>query len=398
MIYTITLVVYMIKRVLLPLFVIWESINFVIASFAPLFIPYLGFFSYPETMDKYNMPPLIQSLTNFDGILYILIATEGYYPTEQAYFPLFPLLIRVVIPLTNNNPIIAGVLLSHTAFIFSLIFLFKLLNNYLHYKKIVWFFLFLFAYPTSYYFGVVYTESVFLFFLIGSIYFFKSNKYFLAFLFAYCTGLTRVVGLFLILPLFSILLERILPLIHTPLKQIVRKNLSLLAVCLAPLFGLLTYSFYLFQTTGDPLYFFHAQEDFGANRSSNLVLLPQVIYRYIKIFLTADKNFQYFVAILELSFLLFACVILLIDLWKNARKRPIPYLRLGLNAFSWVNLLLSPLTGTLTAIPRYTLLSLSIFLALGEFENKVIKVSLLLVMILFHILLFAFFIQGYYIT
>jgi len=363
--------------------------NFFISLLAPYFIPFLGFFSYVNDMFQYGLPPFLRSLSNFDGIFYIRIALKGYSQYEQAYFPLYPILIRYV-DMIVKNAILSGVLISYTAFLGAVYMLNKFLSEILHYKSRLWFFLLLLAYPTSYYFGVMYTESVFLFLFISSLYFFKKERYVLAGMFGFLTALTRVVGIFVLIPYAIFFLEDFIK--KHP------KYLKLLVACMGPVLGLASYSYYLWKTTGDFIYFFHAQEFFGAHRSTSIILLPQVIYRYIRIFLTADHNFQYFVAVLEFVFLLFAGGVLVFEFLKLVKQKKFNFVRAGLWSFSIINLILPTLTGTLTAVPRYSLLSLSIFLYLGEIKNRGLKLIIIGGFIILHIILFAFFVQGYYVT
>jgi Gpi18-like mannosyltransferase len=367
-----------------------KVIDLLVSIVAPHIIPYLGFFSYGPEMLKYAMPNFIRVLTNFDGIFYIRIALNGYSQTEQAYFPVYPLAIRAVTGIVRN-PIIAGVLISHVTF-FGMLWFF---NEYLKtiYKKTstkrYWIMAMLLTYPTSYYFGVMYTESIFLFFLVGTLYFQKKEMHALAFLFGYVTGLTRVVGVFLFIPLLFAYYHA-----H---RTKVRVKMALLSTT-GPVFGLVTYMMYLWKTTGDPLYFFHAQESFGAQRSTHLILPPHVIYRYIKIFTTAQFNFQYIVAVLELSFYIFALCILSYQLYKLLNQKTKDFSMIGLNIFSFVNIIVPSLTGTLTAMPRYTMVALSIYFALGEIKNTQVKVFLITIFSLLHIVMFAYFVQGYYVT
>lgn len=382
---------------MVALFVLWKLIDLVTAFLAPQFVPYLGFFSYGKDMLIYGLPDFFRSLTNFDGIFYIRIALHGYSYTEQAFFPLYPLLIRYVNDVLHN-PIISGVLISYIAFIVGLINF----SRYLHevhldtYRK--WVSLFLISYPTSYYFGTMYTESTFFALFVSTLYFAKKKRIFLACMCAYFAALTRFVGVFAVIPLSLLFISRILNTKTRSISQMMKQYWKYMLLAISPLLGLATYSLYLYKTTGDALFFFHVQERFGANRSTHLILPFQVLFRYMKIFFVADWSFQYFVAIVEFSFYLFAIVILLYDLRKILQHKKYNLDRLGLNLFSFINVIIPSLTGTLTAIPRYTLLSLSIFFVLAEIKNTACKYVLLLLFSIMHIVLFTFFIQGYYVT
>jgi hypothetical protein len=104
------------------------------------------------------------------------------------------------------------------------------------------------------------------------------------------------------------------------------------------------------------------------------------------------------VAVLEFVFLLFAGGVLVFEFLKLVKQKKFNFVRAGLWSFSIINLILPTLTGTLTAVPRYSLLSLSIFLYLGEIKNRGLKLIIIGGFIILHIILFAFFVQGYYVT
>jgi hypothetical protein len=72
--------------------------------------------------------------------------------------------------------------------------------------------------------------------------------------------------------------------------------------------------------------------------------------------------------------------------------------RLALNIFSLANLLLPTLTGTFSSIPRYALLSVSIFIFLSQIKNNWIKITMAIIFLIFHILVLGFFGQGYFIS
>ena len=62
-----------------------------------------------------------------------------------------------------------------------------------------------------------------------------------------------------------------------------------------------------------------------------------------------------------------------------------------------INLVLPTLTGTFSSIPRYALLSLSLFLYLGEMKNKFVRISVAVLFAFLHVVLLGFFIQGYFV-
>ena len=64
----------------------------------------------------------------WDAVHYLDIATQGYRGTNMAFFPLYPLLIRIVGSLAGNH-LVAGLLISNASFFFGLLYLYKLLEH-----------------------------------------------------------------------------------------------------------------------------------------------------------------------------------------------------------------------------------------------------------------------------
>lgn len=377
------------KKIFL-LFFAWRIFDFLILFLASRFIPYLGFFPYKEVLASYNLPSWLTSLANFDGVHYLLIAQRGYGQYEQAFFPLYPILIRIITPLFFGNSLIASLFISNFSFLLGLWLLSKYLKLILtnpaggdQFQLI----LIILLFPTSFFFGAVYTEGLFFFLMAASLYFLEKKKYFFASFFAFFASLTRLVGIFLIIPF----------LFHFYRKR--QHALNNLTGYLAPILGLFVYSFYLWQTTGDPLFFLTSQPAFGANRSTNLIFLPQVIWRYLKIFSTAFFNFQFFISLFEFFIFHFVFIILIFDFLKNIKLKIIPKNQLiSLNLFSFANLLLPTFTGTLSSIPRYALFSLSFFIYLSQIKNQGIKISIIFIFFIFHLISLAFFGQGYFVS
>ncbi len=378
-----------------------ELIATIIAMFT---VPYLGFFSYGAVIREHSNLPLVQALANFDGIFYIRIALNGYSLTEQAYFPLYPILLYNVSTLVGN-PIIAGALISYISFFLGVWVFYKYMQLILAPNRVFWALLFLITYPTAYYFGVLYTESLFFVLLAGFLFSLKKKWYVWASVLAFCAALTKVIGIFLALIIVGILLEKLWS-VHAKkwLDYVIEtmRQWPLVLVGIASPLGLMSYCFYLWKTTGDALLFIHAQESFGAHRSSSLITPAQVLYRYLKIFMTADFNFQYAISMVEVIFFLFSLIVVVYELWNISQefiKRKIfDGIRLGMGLFSLAIILVPSLTGTLTAMPRYTMMAVTIYLVLSEIHSVKYKRAILGIFIALHIIFCALFVQGYYVT
>ena len=375
----------------LTVFTVWRLVSLLTINLSSQFIPRLDFFPYKNLLLNYKLPFNLTALAKFDGLHYLIIAHSGYHQFEQAFFPLYPLTIRLFGHLTHHY-LLSGLFVSNFAFLGGLFIFYQYLKKLK--IKPSWPLIFLVSFSTAFYFGALYTEGLFFFLLILSIYLFHEKKYFGSGLAAFFATTTRLTGIFLI---FFPILGLIKQIIKEQSKNKLKKISPFLPGILFPLLALATYSAYLLKTTNDPLFFIHSQSAFGAHRSTTLIFPPQTYYRYLQIFITANHNWQYLIAWLEFITFNLVLFVLLIDLVKIVRRKS-PLDRLSLNLFSLANLTLPALTGTLSSIPRYALFSISFFIFLGELKSPLIKLFISLIFIIGQVILLAFFSQGYFVS
>ncbi len=270
------------------------------------------------------------TFAHFDGIHYLRLAAHGYADWgSQAFFPLYPLLINLLSRILGD-PLYSGIILSIISLIIAILGLRRLFPTR---PQLFWLIL---SFPTAFFFLTVYTESLFFALSIWFFVFLTRQKWWLAAILAGLASATRLVGAFLAISLF-------IELLHRPLSIVHRSFLTLLSLS-----GLLAYMFFLYQTTTDPLLFFHVQPVFGGGRSGGeLILLPQVLYRYAKILLTTSADtFVFWRSFLELGFFTGAITMLV----NKFKKLP-----LAVSTYLALSLLLPTLSGTLSSLPRYVL-------------------------------------------
>lgn len=377
-------------------FIIWRISLFFVSYLAIFIIPVFGdMFPYADkVLIPTQLPNWIWGFGNFDGVHYIKIAEEGYKSQyTQAFFPLYPgltSLLGYVLSYFLNYHLaffVSGLLLSNIFFLLSLYFLYKLFrldyNENISLKSIG----LLIAFPTAFYFSAIYTESIFLFLTIASFLFIRKKNYLLSGIFIGLASATRIIG-FLLIP--SLVVEIYFSYRSGYFKGDTIKFIkALIGLIIAP-FGLLIYMSYLNLYFGNPFYFITSQPAFGTQRSiDNIILLPQVFFRYIKIFFSVPINsWAFFTAFLEFSFTLSILIILIIFFRK---------IRFSYFLFSIFNFILPTLTGTLLSMPRFVLLSFFVLpLLIGKLGKHYIK--LVIVFILVQVVLFTLFIRGYWIA
>jgi hypothetical protein len=145
---------------------------------------------------------LLQPWRNWDGHWFSLIAQAGYFerPTT-AFFPLYPLLLRGTNWFLDGQIELAGVLISHLALLGALALLYQLVQ--LDFSRAVArrTLLYIALFPTAFYFGAVYSESLFLLVSVGSIYAARRDRWWIAGLLGFLAALTRSQGILLLIPL-----------------------------------------------------------------------------------------------------------------------------------------------------------------------------------------------------
>lgn len=334
-------------------------------------------------LDKFYLAPF----ANFDGIHYLFISGNGY-TNNLGFFPLYPLTIKILsIVLGAQTPFdisyfLSAFFISNFAFFLSLLVFYKLLSLDYKEKQIKQTILALLLFPTSFFFGSIYSESIFLLFLFLSYYFARRKNWLLASLFGFLLSLTRLVGIFI----FPALVYEFLKNEKRSMSSFIKSGLWLAPV------GLIGYSVYNFLLKKDFLYFIHAQGNFANNRSiDSIVLFPQTIYRYIKILLTVPHSqYEWWIASLELGSFAFAGLTIYIA-WKKK-------IRFSYILFSLIAILIPVSTGTFSALPRYILVAFPMFIVLGLITNKFIKLIYFLVFLILSFILLYFFSKGYFIA
>ncbi len=394
-------------------FATWRIILFIIATLAPIFFEYKPTFPFYDVyLQTSGMPAWIYSFANFDGVHYITIAEKGYHAAAniQAFFPLYPIIISFLNALTiTNMSVVLGLLISNISFLFLLyvwcFFIKDTISSTIAWRSLI----LLLIFPTSFYFGSMYTESVFFLFVIASFFSAHKKKWWLAGLFATLASATRIVGIFLVPALLFELLEqnnvfssfqfRLIPtlqwkkvgtLIYKTLLQ-QWKNVSWIIV---GSLGLVGYMIFLYKEFNDPLYFFHVQSEFGSGRQESIILFPQVVYRYIKIFLTVRPiDWKFYAYIQEFVMTLGTLTILILSFRKKYK------IQTSWLIFSLLCFFLPTLTGNFSSMPRYILICFPLFLTIAHMTKKQWKYILFfLISLVLLILNTMLFIQGYWVA
>lgn len=376
---------------LIKIILTWRLLLFLPVIAGGVFLNYGSSFPFFEVPFHKPLPeflniPVIKAWSNFDGVHYLNIASDGYI-TGGRFFPLFPLVLRVLSLDAFNFPLtfIISLILPNLIFIGALIMLIKLLKLDYPSKISDKTILYLILFPVSFFFISVYSEGLFLLLTLMCFYFSRKRKWYLAALSAMFLTASRLVGI-VIVP--ALIFEYLI----TEKPKNFKSWFILFTISAISALGLVAYSVFNYFHWGNFLHFIAAQGELNNGRSTSGFVFPlQTIYRYLKILISLPLNlFEWWIALLELSSFIFGAVLLVIAWIKKVR---LSYLIFGALAF-----LFPTLSGTFSGLPRYLLVIFPIFLTLALIENKYLKTVYYLSGALLLFLLLMFFTKGYFIA
>jgi hypothetical protein len=282
--------------------------------------------------------PLLDAATRWDAKAYVDIAHDGYgaVPANNAYFPLYPFLMRLLATLFGGSSdayLIAGVLISNIALLVALVYLASLVTIDHDVAAGTRAALYLLVFPTSVFLAVVYPESLLLALSIGAVYHARRGQWLPAAILGALAALTRpFIGAAVALPLA----------IEAYRRSGVRAALAAAAPAAVALVGWLVV---LWRITGDPKAILTAEANWGVG--------PSVPFEaFTDLFDPKVYGFPYFV----LGFTLLIGALVLLS-WR--------FLRPSLAAYATVVFLISVATGSLTSSPRYYLSIFPAFIVLA---------------------------------
>ncbi len=420
-------------------FFIWRTILGLFAFFlAKNNFPLHPTFPYYLSELAHKYPRSLSTFAFFDGIHYLRIAEHGYVDTgTQAFFPLYPLIIRFFHNLTGLNYLNSALTLSASYMFLATLLIWHTFNKKTA-KKII---LLLLTFPTSFFFASVYTESLFLFFLSLWLYTLKNSDLINAreggtlpskgsvpsairsahldltklALISACASATRITGLALSLATTYLIWraqnkvrnlmctqshERYVTYFGSAAKFVssIIRNLFLTTLSFS---GFIIYSLYLYFKFHDPLMFLHVQSMFGAHRSTHLIFPLQTLWRYLKIIITATPTtILYWRALFEFLVFIWGLYLLykLYLLGKNHSQR----YKLPATSYCIISLImlsLSSFTGTLSSMPRYFVVILPLFYAWTKlYRSRLVFYLTLLLLASLQLVTFLLFATGNFIA
>jgi hypothetical protein len=310
----------------------------------------------------------------WDSQWYVQIARDGYWyqPLQQsnvAFFPLYPLAVRLLAPAVGGNLALAGFLLSNTFLLAALVLLYQLAQLEIRAslgatdqaaaeaagRTIFYVALF----PTAFFLSAVYTESLFLLLSVAAVYFARRRRWALAAAAGLLAAATRNLGVVLWgLVLWEWLRDHGWRITCAHRKETWRSLwtgvkadwVDLLIIAAIPL-GLLLYVGFLQVNFGRPTAFIEVQAAWGRQN----IGAPAVVLRELRALAEFELNRSNLSRLLNLS--AFLGVLAMVPfIWRRLGEGYALYVLV---------LLLVPASSALQSMIRYVLPMYPVFILLG---------------------------------
>lgn len=181
-------------------------------------------------------------LTYWDSSHYLSIAQNGYIYPQQAFFPLWPLIIKPFLLIPN---LIGAYFLIILLGLANFILFYYLCSLLLGKKQAKLSLLFFCSFPTAMYLLTLYTENLFIFFILLFLILIEKKRFFLAAVIGGFLSSTRLVGI-------------VISFVFIFLKISVKKKIAYILITFLGVFG---YVLYLQLTYNDLFLFSKAQKE-----------------------------------------------------------------------------------------------------------------------------------------
>ncbi len=154
---------------------------------------------------------IVEPFRSWDGTWYKLIAENGYddrFSATAAFFPLYPWLMDLGHTITGLPVETVGWFISRLAFLGALIMVSALVAGDFDINIARWTVVAISVFPTAFFFGAIYTESLFLFLAVTTLWAARKNDWLLAVIACFLAVLTRSAGIMLGIPMAVLFVQQ----------------------------------------------------------------------------------------------------------------------------------------------------------------------------------------------
>jgi hypothetical protein len=299
---------------------------------------------------------LVTAWERQDALWFLRIADGGYAAEDAsaAFFPLYPMVVRVVSVPLGGHPLAAALLVSNAAFLGALMVLYALTRNELSDQLARRTVLYAAVFPTAFFFVAPYSESLFLLLVVGSFWAARHARWEIGGVLGALAALTRNVGVLMVIPLA-------LEAVHQARSSEPRRSpVRGVLWALAPAAGTFLYLLFWRIESGDWLAPLHKQANWQRELGNPLLTLwhgTRDAFRFVGLYPGGYHLLDWLIAV----------AVLIAVAYALARFRP------SFGAFAWA-LILVPLASEyagrpLIAFTRYALPIFPVYWAFARWTD-----------------------------
>lgn len=314
--------------------------------------------------------------STWDTEHYLYLSEKGYKAGSPtcAFYPLWPLTVRLFASLVKCNHVLVGLLLSNAVSLLGLCLFFRLTKRRFG-ESVAWLSLTcLLVFPGSLFLQFNYSESLFFTLLMLLCVGLDEDRFWIAVVAAFFLPLTRAVGVLCVVPILATAVISTLSsrgastiikgtLIQTITRWLRPTNnesglpsskhsiLKLSLLALAALFGWSLYLFLMSVWTGNAFEGFEAQKHWGVQSIGNLTDFSKFAFAFV-----APTSWHEFVGSALDRFIFYFCICLLPQVWRTDKIW-----------FLWAIVLgvVPAVSGTFCSFTRFASMVFPVFVALG---------------------------------
>ncbi len=336
---------------------LFRVIVFLLSAFAIFIVRDIDF-SFNEWINTYMQ---------WDAHNYHRIAYGGYsYHVENgayttlAFFPLYPILIRIV-NFIFNNYIISGILVSGLLYSGACAFMYKLLAIDYNKQTTIRAIVYISVFPHALFFGVMMNESLLLFTAVATLYFIRKHNWPLVGIFGALAAMSRMAGLLLAIPAAVEWLEhyKIFDKLRSmQIKEVIQLFVKKGLWIFLMLFGTGVYLYCNYKTTGDWFKFFDYQKEVWHNGTTYFGKGISIVEEYM---LKTTKFTLFSLWIPELLATVFTVIMLVYGIRKT---------RSMYTVFLVATIVLNTGLDWPISVARYMTCAVPAFVILSEFSER----------------------------
>lgn len=301
----------------------------------------------PSHWVKWDAPHYIGLIENW-------YVNEGDPRFHIVFFPMYPLVCRMLLPLFQGNAELSAFVVSNLCGIAAGAFLYRLAALDFGRGAAGRATKFLFLNPLSFFLSLPYTESLFLLLTVAAVYLARRRKYALALLCGAMCAACRLMGIVVAIPIFYSMLSQDKEEGRLGARRVLLRVLA----CCAVLVGVAAYLLLNWRVTGNPFQFWIYQEEHWHNTTGTLWNTFDYIVRYA---LMHDPNMQWGTWIPTIA-ALYGAIVLLCVRWRKMNP--------GDAAYGWAYMYMSIVPTWLISGPRYVSGMYCLYPALGSWTKK----------------------------